>query len=834
MAHDIDFGIEDLTDFELVGSGGFASVYSARDTAFNRSVAVKVLNGNDQEINRSFERERTLMGQLSGHPNVITPYRHGYTNNGSVYLVMEYMAGGSLLDRILDKGSILATQAIDLALPIADALAHSHSQGILHKDVKPANILISGTGIPKLSDFGISTIREQTATQVAFTLAHTPPETFANGFDNRDESSDFYSLASTVYTAVTSRDAFHVDGQDSQVAYMRRIEQHSVPLLGIGYLDTFFAKAMAKDPADRFGQAPEFSEALRALRQFAEAAESSIDSPTIDGVATSVAPVRVSSEQTLGDAPTPIAPPSSPNTTNPLPYQNTMAAVPTPGRLEATPHSQPFSQPIQSQQGGASQSKNRKPLLLALVGLGALVVVGVLGTMLWPSSTGDSPIVQSATVADEETYSSIREVDFRNGAYFATSSGEAITVADSIFRDTETDLTLGVVSVTYGDLDNDGSEEAAVTTITNTASVSVVGPNLFRLDGEGKVESLDIASVVAGENGDILDAWIENALFTLEFADRSDAESPVSQRKTFNIVDDRLSSVNEDVRAMVDVTGKAKTVRFLPDTSSALLLASESGQAVVNASRGQTIKVRSIGGQPMTDQILITAEESTEQLARGVGQVTTRVWERANYGIGLEVEPASEQALAAPILFVVEIVGDVVPESTTTTSRDELAGSSSTTSSVTTSGSTTSREATTTSTTAIESTTTSNATDPGGASLAGRHGLTLQYVLFETEDWGAIEFSPLGDETYTVSGRHESPDSETWVSVEGSITKISDLELRFTGTIVVTVPYANGGQPCPREGSQTFLSTQGRKYWRMQNFTSPCGSGADYVDIYFN
>lgn len=295
-----------------------------------------------------------------------------------------------------------------------------------------------------------------------------------------------------------------------------------------------------------------------------------------------------------------------------------------------------------------------------------------------------------------------------------------------------------------------------------------------------------------------------------------------------------MSSVNQDARALADISGTVKTVQFLPDTSSAVLIATESGQAVVNADRGQTIKVRGIGGRPFADQILITAEESTEQLARGVGQVTTRVWERADYGISLQVEPTPEQELSAPRLFVVEIVGDVVSDSITANSDEDVAASSTTTSTTTT-DSTTSSNSTTTSTTANESTITSEATGGGGgASLAGTHGFTLQYVLFETDDWGAIEFDPLGDETYAVSGRHQAADSETWVSLEGSITKISDLELRFTGTIVVTVPYSNGGEPCSRQGSQTFLSTKGRNYWRMQNFDSPCDSNADYVDIYFN
>ena len=119
-----------------------------------------------------------------------------------------------------------------------------------------------------------------------------------------------------------------------------------------------------------------------------------------------------------------------------------------------------------------------------------------------------------------------------------------------------------------------------------------------------------------------------------------------------------------------------------------------------------------------------------------------------------------------------------------------------------------------------------------GTSLAGRHGITLQWISFDSPDWGAIEFEPLGDERYEVSGRQDGPDGD-YVIVEGTMTKISDLELQFEGTVEVRVSYLADGQPCLREGQMTFLSTQNRQYWRMQNFQSPCDTQADYVDIYF-
>ncbi len=203
------------------------------------------------------------MGQLSGHPNVITPYRSGYTDEGKPYLVMEFVEGGSLADRLNQFGRIEWRQAVTYVLAIADALGQAHKQSILHRDVKPANILVGEDELARLTDFGISAVQGSTSTAMAFTLAHSPPETFASGTDIRDERSDLYSLASTLYTLVTGLIPFAADGdEDSQHAMMRRIETHDPPVipddLAPPALARFLVDAMAKDPARRPQTAQEF------------------------------------------------------------------------------------------------------------------------------------------------------------------------------------------------------------------------------------------------------------------------------------------------------------------------------------------------------------------------------------------------------------------------------------------------------------------------------------------------------------------------------------------------------------------------------------------------
>ncbi|MEM9566552.1 MAG: protein kinase, partial [Actinomycetota bacterium] len=269
MSNTIDLGVEHLADPELIGRGGFSVVYAATDTRFDRRVAVKVLTKLFDEAGlRRFERECRAMGRLSSHPNVVTVHEAGATADGLPFLVMELVDGGSL-ERRVEQGPVPWPEAVDLTIPIAEALAHTHAAGVLHRDVKPENVLVD-LGVPKLTDFGISSFLNSTgaaSSTIAASWQHAPPETFAN---TRNAVSDVYSLGSTLYTLLAGQPPLWRDGEDTVEPLMYRILHTPPPGLPVGSvppaLDRLVQRTLAKDPGQRPPSAIEFAADLVRVR----------------------------------------------------------------------------------------------------------------------------------------------------------------------------------------------------------------------------------------------------------------------------------------------------------------------------------------------------------------------------------------------------------------------------------------------------------------------------------------------------------------------------------------------------------------------------------------
>jgi serine/threonine-protein kinase PknK len=148
-----------FTDPEEIGRGGFGVVYRCNQRALNRTVAMKVLTTDLEPDNMErFVREQVAMGQLSGHPHIVNIFQVGTTATGRPYIVMQYHPHGSLKAKIHETGPLDWRDALHIGVKVAGALETAHLRDTLHRDVKPANILLTEYGEPQLTDFGIARI----------------------------------------------------------------------------------------------------------------------------------------------------------------------------------------------------------------------------------------------------------------------------------------------------------------------------------------------------------------------------------------------------------------------------------------------------------------------------------------------------------------------------------------------------------------------------------------------------------------------------------------------------------------------------------------------------
>jgi serine/threonine-protein kinase len=255
---------------ELVGHGGMSSVYKARDTLLERHVALKILHeqySTDEEFVERFKREARSVAQLQ-HPNIVTVIDRG-DEDGRQFIVFEYVDGENLKEHVVHKGRLDVPEALEIALEVARGLAFAHEQGLIHRDVKPQNILLNGDGRAKVTDFGIArTIDVDGMTQTGTVLGtsnYIAPEQ-ASG-QRVDAHSDVYALGVVLYELLAGDVPF--PGESFVVVAMKHMHEPAPNLLDVRddvplRVAAAVDRALEKDPEQRFPTMDAFAAELQA------------------------------------------------------------------------------------------------------------------------------------------------------------------------------------------------------------------------------------------------------------------------------------------------------------------------------------------------------------------------------------------------------------------------------------------------------------------------------------------------------------------------------------------------------------------------------------------
>ncbi len=255
----------------LVGSGGMSTVFCALDAQLDRRVAIKILHerfADDGEYVERFRHEARSVAQLA-HPNIVTVIDRG-EDQGRQYIVFEFVDGKNLKELIVRSGPLPLQRAVELAIAVADGLAFAHERGLVHRDVKPQNVLLTENGSVKVTDFGIARSLDvgrgltQTGTVVG-TGEYLAPEQATGGVVS--PATDVYSLGVVLWEMLTGRVPF--EGDNFVAVALRHVNEAAPDIRDLRSdvpprLAAAIDQALQKDPARRFPTMQEFAEELRA------------------------------------------------------------------------------------------------------------------------------------------------------------------------------------------------------------------------------------------------------------------------------------------------------------------------------------------------------------------------------------------------------------------------------------------------------------------------------------------------------------------------------------------------------------------------------------------
>lgn len=393
---------------QLVGRGGMAEVHVALDTRLGRTVAIKIMRADfahDDIFLSRFRREAHAVAQMN-NPNIVNIYDSGEetvigedgTTERLPYIVMEYVKGQTLRDVLKANGALSQRDSEQVMLGVLNALEYSHRMGVIHRDIKPGNIMISEQGIVKVMDFGIARALDDSAatmTQsqgVVGTAQYLSPEQ-ARG-ETVDMRSDLYSAGCVLYEMLTGKPPFTGDSAVA-IAYQHVSEVATPPSNVVPGLPTMWdricAKAMAKDRQNRYATATEFRNDILTFMNGGVPVAATFNPLTdlANMKARKQAEDEAAKTATMNPTQATAAMPAATQTFNPITGQFQTVAV--------APNSNPTAVKTRAEQRAEAAKRRRKKNIIVGIIVGLLALAAIIGGILWVKSE-ETPKVQMVTV----------------------------------------------------------------------------------------------------------------------------------------------------------------------------------------------------------------------------------------------------------------------------------------------------------------------------------------------------------------------------------------------------------------------------------------------------
>ena len=478
---------------KTIGEGGMANVYLANDTILDRKVAIKVLRGdlsNDEKFIRRFKREALSVSNLS-HPNIVEVYDVG-EEDGNYYIVMEYIEGKTLKQLLQKRGALTLNEVIDIMTQLTDGLAHAHEAYIIHRDIKPQNIMIEDNGLVKITDFGIAMALNSTqltqTNSVMGSVHYLPPEQ-ANGKGSTVKS-DIYSLGILMYELLTGSVPFKGDtAVEIALKHMKekipsiRKQNPTIPQS----VENIVLKATAKNPKNRYDNVRDMYKDLQTALQRDNEKRLVYEYPENDLEETKVIPQVTKEIKQVIDKPT--------------------------AKEEDNDDDSVLKE---------KDEKNKLPIILAVVLLGTLIVLAGVYLLITSKDVKEVKVPNVVGLTTEEAIKKIKE----KGLEYTTKSEESTTVEE------------GKVIRTEPKAGSTRTKKSTITIVESSGKEYVVledytGQNYYEI--KGKLEAKGIKVEMKTKS-------VENAS---EYKDKKD--NIISQEPAFNKDEETKLYANDSV-----------------------------------------------------------------------------------------------------------------------------------------------------------------------------------------------------------------------------------------------------------------------------------------------